>query len=93
MSDSENSDGEEESVPEFHVPLQTVLDSAEETLMQFLEREDDTSFKEIILLRKIGMNSRKKIAEIVSKVRCENSFLSPKQPLCACARSSLGCKV
>ena len=49
VSDSENSDGEEELVPEFRVPLQTALELAE-TLMQFLEREDDTSFSEIILL-------------------------------------------
>ena len=91
MSDSENSDGEEELVAEFRVLLQTALESAE-TLMQFLEQEDNTSFSEIILPRKIRMNIRKKKnAEIVSKVRHENSF--PKQPLCLCASSSLGCEV
>ena len=41
VNDSENSDGEEELVPEFRVQLQTALESAD-TLMQFLEQEDDT---------------------------------------------------
>ena len=73
MSDSENSDGEEELVPEFRVPLQTALQSAE-ILMQFLEREDDTSFSEIILLRKIRMNIRKKLRRLSG--RCDARILS-----------------
>ena len=73
VSDSENSDGEEELVPEFRVLLQTALESAE-TLMQFLEREDDTSFSEIILLRKIRMNIRKKLLLVKSRKKLTDTL-------------------
>ena len=53
VSDSENSDGEEELVPEFRVPLQTALESAD-TLMQFWNEKTTLHFRKLFCFEKLG---------------------------------------
>ena len=65
-TDTSESEGEGEGddlLTMKRVPLQTALDSVE-TLMVFLEQEDDSDFSDILMIRKIRMNIRKFLGDV-----------------------------